>query len=204
MSSNAIGKWDKASKCFDANVKGEDLRYGVYKHHLFSKAKGKVLLVAAGTGNDFKYFQDGADITAIDFSPKMLEKAKVKAEKFNGSLILKEADVTDLDFEEESFDTVVTSCTFCSVPDPVKGLEELYRVLKNDGNLLMFEHVRPENFYLGAMMDFMNPIAEMMGPSINRKTADNVRKARFRITREYNVYLDMVKLFEAVKVAENK
>jgi hypothetical protein len=39
----------------------------------------------------------------------------------------------------------------------------------------------------------------MLGPNINRRTADNVRKAGFRLTREYNVYLDMVKLFEAVK-----
>ena len=74
------------------------------------------------------------------------------------------------------------------------------RVLKDDGVLLMFEHVRPSNFYLGFAMDVMNPVAKLIGPEINRRTADNVRAAGFRLTREFNVYLDMVKLFEAEKV----
>jgi hypothetical protein len=45
----------------------------------------------------------------------------------------------------------------------------------------------------------MNPLIRRVGPDINRRTADNVRAAGFRLTREYNIYLDMVKLFEAVK-----
>ncbi len=199
MSSKAIAKWNKASKCFDMGSRGEHMRYGVYKQSLFSKAKGKTLLVAAGTGADFKYLPENIDLTAIDFAPKMLEKAKEKLGDFKGNIALKEADVTELDFSSESFDTVVTSCTFCSVPDPVKGLKELRRVLKNDGRLLMFEHVRSSNFYLGAMMDIMNPLAKMLGPNLNRRTSDNIRKAGFKLTREFNVYLDMVKLFEAVK-----
>ena len=48
-------------------------------------------------------------------------------------------------------------------------------------------------------LDLPNPVARMMGPEINRRTADNVRAAGFQLTREYNIYLDMVKLFEAVK-----
>ena len=129
----------------------------------------------------------------------MLEHATRKVSECPAPITLKEADVTDLDFPDGHFDTVATSCTFCSVPDPVKGLREVRRVLKDDGVLLMFEHVRPSNFYLGFLMDVMNPIARMMGPDINRRTADNVRAAGFRLTREFNVYLDMVKLFEAVK-----
>lgn len=199
MNNKSIAKWDKASACFDASAVGEHLRYGGYKKKLFAKVVGKTLLVAAGTGLDFRYFPEGTDLTAIDFSPKMLEKAEQKRDQLKGTLTLLEADATNLEFDDKSFDTVVTSCTFCSVPDPVKGLKELYRVLKDDGKMLMFEHVRPANFYFGAMMDIVNPIVQLLGPNINRKTADNVRKAGFRLTREYNIYLDMVKLFEAVK-----
>ena len=196
MAGDHVAKWDKASKSFDMFSRGTELRYGKYKRGLFAKSRGKTMLVAAGTGLDFEFFPPGLEITAIDFSPKMLAIAGQKTAAYKGSIELLEADVTNLTFENNSFDTIVTSCTFCSVPDPVKGLTELNRVLKPDGQLLMFEHVRPTNFILGAMMDFLTPIVNKMGPDLNRRTADNVRKAGFTITREFNIYLDMVKLFE--------
>lgn len=195
----AVRKWNRAAKALESKDRGEEVRYGPYKRHLFSKAKGRTLLVAAGTGIDFKYLPAGLDVTAIDFSPRMLELAAKRVEESASPLTLLQADVTDLAFADGTFDTVVTSCTFCSVPDPVKGLREVRRVLKDDGRLLMFEHVRPSNPYLGLMMDVMNPLVRMLGPDVNRRTADNVRAAGFRLTRDFNVYLDMVKLFEAKK-----
>ena len=199
MTDAAIKKWNKAAKALELNQRAEETRYGVFKRHIFGKAVGKTMLVAAGTGADFKYFPADVELTAIDFSPTMLEYAERKVGECPAPITLLEADVTDLDFADGHFDTVATSCTFCSVPDPVKGLREVRRVLKDDGTMLMFEHVRPSNFYLGFLMDLMNPLARMMGPDINRRTADNIRAAGFRLTREFNVYLDMVKLFEAVK-----
>lgn len=197
MTEDAVKKWDSASSVFDTFASGAERRYGKYKRALFAKSRGKTMLVAAGTGLDFQSFPPGLEITAIDFSPKMLEKAREKAAAYDGKLDIVQADVQNLEFETGTFDTVVTSCTFCSVPDPVKGLTEIHRILKPDGQLLMFEHVRPGNFVLGAMMDAITPIARKFGPDLNRRTGDNIRKAGFRITREFNVYLDMVKLFEA-------
>ena len=194
-----IEKWNSAAKHFDQFNIGIERRYGDIKRELFAKCQGKVLLVAAGTGLDFPLFKDELDITAIDFSPKMVRKAKEKALKYNGSIKVELADVEDMDYPDNSFDTTVTSCTFCSVPNPIRGLKEIYRVLKPDGNLYMFEHVRPSNFILGLMMDFMSKFTRNFGPELNRQTGINIRKAGFKITREYNVYLDMVKLFEAVR-----
>lgn len=195
----SIAKWDKAAKCFDWLNSGVERRYGRFKDELFSGCRGKTLLVAAGTGLDFQFFPSGLDITAIDFSPKMVEKSKEKAHDYDGQLEVLLADVEALDFPDASFDTVITSCTFCSVPDPVKGLKEIHRVLKSDGRLLMFEHVRPTNIVLGTMMDLLTPIARKFGPELNRRTAENVQKAGFQIIRDCNIYLDMVKLFEAKK-----
>ena len=143
MTEAAIAKWNKAAKCLEASQHGEELRYGIFKRQLFGKATGRTMLVAAGTGVDFKYFPADVDLTAIDFSPTMLEYTEKKVGECRAPMTLKEADVTCLDFPDAHFDTVATSCTFCSVPDPVKGLREVRRVLKDDGALLMFEHVRP-------------------------------------------------------------
>jgi SAM-dependent methyltransferase len=107
-------------------------------------------------------------------------------------------DARALSFADRSFDTVVTACTFCSVPDPVTGLEELRRVLVPEGRLLLFEHVRSCLAPIAIMQDLMTPLSRRFGPDMNRDTVANVARAGFRVVREENVYLDVVKAVEAV------
>lgn len=192
-------KWDKASGNFDFLTFGDDHRLGPHKLRLFARIRGATLMVAAGTGNDFRFFPSGQSIIAIDISPKMLERAAEKAAAYQGNLELRQMDVTQLEFPDDTFDTVVTACTFCSVPRPIAGLRELYRVLKPGGQLLMFEHVRSRIGPLGIMLDLMTPLSRRFGPDLNRDTVGNVQKAGFRIRREENVYLHIVKIIEAVK-----
>jgi ubiquinone/menaquinone biosynthesis C-methylase UbiE len=108
-------KWDKASRTLDFVSFAEDRRLGPHKRRLFSKMSGATLMAAAGTGNDFKYFAPGMHVVAIDISPKMLERATRKTAEYQGSIELREMDICDLDFADETFDTVATACTFCSV-----------------------------------------------------------------------------------------
>jgi ubiquinone/menaquinone biosynthesis C-methylase UbiE len=192
-------KWDNSARTFDFMNRGIELRYGGKKREWFSRASGRILLVAVGTGLDLEYFEPGQKVVGIDISGKMLEKAREKRDRCKADVELVRADVQVLGFAGSSFDTVVTSCTFCSVPDPVKGLEEIRRVMKPGGRLLMFEHVRSGIFWMGPMMDVLTLLSRRFGPDLNRKTRDNIRRAGFRLTREVNVYLDIVKLFEAVK-----
>jgi ubiquinone/menaquinone biosynthesis C-methylase UbiE len=193
-------KWDRASRSYDFFAGVDDRRLGAEKQKLLAKLRGKTLHVAAGTGNDFKFFPRGMDIVSIDISPKMLEQAKVKAEGYQGSIELREADVHSLDYPDSTFDSVVTVFTFCSVPKPVAGLQELHRVLKPDGQLLMLEHVRSSAIApVGIMMDLMTLLTRQIGPELNRDTVGNVQKAGFRLRLVENVYLDVVKTIEAVK-----
>jgi ubiquinone/menaquinone biosynthesis C-methylase UbiE len=194
-------KWDNAAKSFDIMNSGIELRYGEEKREWFSRSEGRTLLVAVGTGLDLQYFSPGQKIVGIDISMKMLEKAKVKSNYLKSDTQLVRADAQMMGFADNSFDSVVTSCTFCSVPDPVSGLKEIRRVMKPGGKLLMFEHVRSNIFWMGPMMDLLTKVTRKVGPDLNRRTKENVIKAGFKLTREVNVYLDMVKLFEAVKPA---
>ena len=191
-------KWDAASRTLDIMSFAEDRRLGPHKRRLFEKMRGATLMVAAGTGNDFKFFPPNMQMVAIDISPKMLERAGRKAAGYSGKIELREMDVCNLDFPDASFDTVATAFTFCSVPKPVAGLRELRRVLKPDGQILMIEHVRSAIGPLGIFMDFMTPLTSRIGPSLNRDTVGNVQKAGFRLRRVENVYLDVVKIIEAV------
>ena len=190
-------KWDRASRTYDWMTWGDERRFGDAKRQLFRKMMGCCLMVAAGTGHDFQYFPPGLTITAIDISPQMIERARRRATAYQGTLELRVADVQALEFPDQSFDTVATACTFCSVPDPVRGLRELYRCLKPGGALLMFEHVRSRFGPIALLQDLLTPVSRRLGPEMNRDTVGNVLRAGFELVREANVYVDVVKAIEA-------
>ena len=193
-------KWDRAATSFDfMAAKGPEERWAGFKKELFSHMDGKVLFLAVGTGLDIQTFPPGKDITGIDISPAMLEKAKDRADAYQGNLELLEMDVHDLPYEDNSFDQVYTSCTFCSVPDPVKGLESLKRVLKPGGEIRMFEHTGSKFFPFNIMMNIMTPLSKKVGPEMNRQTVENVQLAGFEIMEVENLFLDVVKTITARK-----
>jgi len=193
-------KWDRAARTYDFMTGfGPDKRWGPFKRELFSHMQGKILFLALGTGLDIQFFPPGQDITAIDISPKMLEVAAARVATYPGNLTALEMDIHDLDFADESFDQIYTSCTFCSVPDPIGGLKSLWRVLKPGGELRMFEHTGSAYFPFKQMFNLMNPFSSRCGPEVNRPTVENVKAAGFTIGEVQNVYLDVVKLIHAVK-----
>jgi ubiquinone/menaquinone biosynthesis C-methylase UbiE len=91
-----------------------------------------------------------------------------------------------LPFRDGAFDTAVSGLVFCSVPDPVKGLREVKRVLKPGGTLRMLEHVRSTTPLIGRWQDFIQPAwtAVAGGCHPNRDTEANVREAGFEVDAE--------------------
>jgi ubiquinone/menaquinone biosynthesis C-methylase UbiE len=195
-------KWDKLAPRFDGMAsRGAEARWKPFKQALFRQMEGKILFLALGTGLDIASFPPGQDITAIDISPKMLDQAHSRIAAYDGTIRAEAMDVHEMPFASDSFDQVFTSCTFCSVPDPVKGLMALRRVLKPGGGLFMFEHTGSRHYPFRQMMDLMTLLTERIGPSMNRDTVSNVQAAGFEITEVNNVFLDVVKTIKAVKPA---
>ena len=134
-------KWDRAARSMDLMAGfGPERRWKPAKQSVFKhmRADGKILFLALGTGLDIVCFPPGCNITAIDISPKMLEHAAPKVATYDGQITAELMDLHDMSYPDDHFDQVFTSCTFCSVPDPVKGLKALYRVLKPGGRLILY------------------------------------------------------------------
>ncbi len=169
-----------------------------WRKPLLEKASGKVLEIGVGTGSNIPHYPEGLQITGIDFNHKMLSRAKKRYSHLsNVELLL--MDTETLDFPDNSFDTVVVSFVFCSVEDPVRGFREIKRVCKNNGRILLLEHVRSQKPVLGMMMDFFNPLsAWLFKDHVNRNTLKNLQKADFppNAIYEENLWLDIVKKIE--------
>ncbi|GAB6173726.1 class I SAM-dependent methyltransferase [Paradesulfitobacterium aromaticivorans] len=168
------------------------------RRSILSQATGEVLEVGVGTGKNLEFYPPDCQVTGIDLSPGMLEKARAKANKLKLPMKLFEMDTQNMTFPDHHFDTVVATCVFCSVPDPIKGLKEIKRVCKPNGKIILLEHVRSDQPLLGKIMDILDPLTvRMMGPHINRKTVENIEKAGIHINSVKNQGMNILKLIIA-------
>lgn len=177
----------------------EFLRLASWRNKLRSCIIGNhALEIGVGTGKNLPYYPPGVKISAIDFSHRMLSRARTKALKNNLEVEFLEMDAQQLAFPDDFFDTVFASFVFCSVPDPVMGLKELRRVCKPDGRLVLLEHMRPGNPVLGFIFDLLNPlVVRIMGANINRMTIDNIKSAGWQIKIDQKLSSDIVRWIEA-------
>lgn len=167
-----------------------------WRKELLGGLSGTILEVGVGTGANFPFYSKDAIVTGIDFSEGMLSRAEKKLEKnsFPASIKVIKMDAQNMTFEDHQFDYVVTSCVFCSVPDPVKGMREMRRVCKKDGQILMLEHMRSNNPFLGKIMDVLNPVTvSLWGANINRMTLENLAKAGILVTESENLFGSIMK-----------
>lgn len=195
-------RYDRIAPFFDA-LEGflEGLFFNRWRKTLWTQALGPdILEVGVGTGKNFPLYPQNARITAIDFSPKMLEQARKKRDRRNIAVDLEQMDVESLCYADNSFDTVIATFVFCSVPKPKKGLQELYRVCKPGGQVLLLEHVLSSNKIMAVLMKLMKPLVQsLFGADITRQTVKNVQACPFQKVQQLPGSSDMIKLIRAVK-----
>ena len=196
-------KYNRLAKFYDLHSKiAERIWFKRWRKRFIPPLKGRILEVGIGTGKNLDFYGKGAKVIGIDFSEKMLQIAKEKLVKSGKkNILLKQMDAENLKFKDNSFDYVVTTCVFCSVPDPIKGLKEIRRVLKPTGKLIMIEHVLSKNPIIALIEHINNPLTKFfMGVNINRNTRQNITQAGMKIAEDRNLALfDVFRLFIAEK-----
>lgn len=166
--------------------------FGGWRWELLSEVRGHTLEVGCGWGHNFAHYPSEVAVSAFDLNPERVSTAGRR----QASVALSVADAQQLAWAAHTFDTVVGSLVFCSIPRPEQALAEIRRVLKPTGRLFLLEHVRSHHEWLGQLQDGLAPawLWATGGCHLNRDTETTVRAAGFAIERRVLGYGGLLKL----------
>lgn len=151
---------------------------------------GRVLEIGAGNGANFhRYPETVTEIVATEPDPYMLRDAEEHTRSLDRPIVLKQAPAESLPFEDGEFDAVVSTLVLCTVGDPAKALSEVRRVLKPDGELRFFEHVRYAGGLGAFVQDAIKPVWNWVGAGCrpNQDTESMIRSAGFDFRELHHV-----------------
>jgi ubiquinone/menaquinone biosynthesis C-methylase UbiE len=135
-----MGLWNRIfAATYDRGLAGAERKgLGRARRDLLAGSRGRVLEIGAGTGLNLQHYPEGTDLTLTEPVEAMAKQLRKKG----ADVVPAGADT--LPYEDGSFDTVVATLVFCTVPDAHAALREVRRVLAPGGRLLFLEHVRAE------------------------------------------------------------
>jgi phosphatidylethanolamine/phosphatidyl-N-methylethanolamine N-methyltransferase len=149
-----------------------DLTYGPTLHpgrlqaieRMGIKAGDRVLEVGVGTGINLALYPREATVTGIDYTAAMLEKARERAARKDAAPVrLLQMDAADLRFADDSFDIVYAPYLISVVPDPVKVAQEMYRVCRPGGRVIILNHFLSPNRILSRLERLISPATIHIG-----------------------------------------
>ena len=124
----------------------------------------RVLEVGVGTGINLSLYPREADVTGIDFSSSMLEKARERAARPDAAPVrLLQMDAAAMRFADDSFDIVYAPYLISVVPDPVKVAQEMRRVCRPGGRIIFLNHFLSPNAILSRCERLISPMTIHIG-----------------------------------------
>ncbi|MBM7599488.1 ubiquinone/menaquinone biosynthesis C-methylase UbiE [Virgibacillus halotolerans] len=178
-----VRKFDKQAKKY--KKRQENGHANKFRQRIFHEAKGKVLEVAIGSGLNFPFYSRDIELTGLDFSHEMLKAAQNAAKDYPFKTTLIQEDVETVEFNENSFDTIVSSASLCAYQEPVTVLNSFQKWCKPEGKILMMEHGISTNKLLAGMQKSLDPLAlKVVGCHQNRDISDIVKRSDLTLVRE--------------------
>ncbi|MGO9198415.1 MAG: class I SAM-dependent methyltransferase [Acidimicrobiales bacterium] len=159
---------------------------GVHREELLSGLTGRVVEVGAGNGLNFAHYPPGVDsVTAYEPESHLRRLAELAAATAPVPIEVSDAAAEHIPAADAAFDAAVVSLVLCSVADQGVALAELYRVLRPNGELRFYEHVRSGNRKRARLQDRVDPLWSSIfgGCHPNRDTEAAIVAAGFVVER---------------------
>lgn len=153
-----IKKYDSQASMYE-NSRNNPTVAG-WREKLIKSAYGKVLEVGVGVGANFPHYdkQKVSEIIGVDFSKEMIKSAEQQAITNQLHVHFIHQDVDTLSMQSNSFDSIVSTLTLCSYPDPVKTLNKYNDWCQEDGAVLFLEHGLSSNVLLSMTQKVVDPL----------------------------------------------
>jgi ubiquinone/menaquinone biosynthesis C-methylase UbiE len=174
----------------DLALSGE--RIERYRRQLLAHVQGSVLEIGFGTGLNLSCYPEHIrKITGVDPNPGMGSLARRRIASSPIAVDWQVADAQKLPFPSQSFDSVVSTWTLCSIPNVAKALREIRRVLRAGGKLFFLEHGLSEDPQVQRWQNCLNPLQKVIadGCNLNRDMARLIREAGFRFEQLERFYM---------------
>jgi len=172
-------------------------RYRPLRRALFDDVGGDLLDAGVGTGRNFPYYPEGSRVVGIDLSVAMLERAKRRRDKLGTAVELREMNVLEMDFPDQSFDSVVSTFLFCVLePEHQQpAQEEIRRVCRPGGMIHILEYDISENPVQRFIMKLWAPwVRFAYGAEFDRRTEQYLEPAGLELVETTFLYKDIIKL----------
>jgi ubiquinone/menaquinone biosynthesis C-methylase UbiE len=171
---------------------------GRFRRRQFQDATGSVLDVACGTGRNFQYLRSASEVVGIDISEAMLTHARDELDSLEVEGRVEQMDAQALDFADDSFETVISSFSTCTFPDPIAALREMERVCTPDGEILLLEHGRSDARPLAWLQDWrVESHYEDIGCRLNHEPLATVQRAGVSVENVSTSWLGLVVAIDA-------
>jgi len=171
---------------------------GRERERIVPRADGKVLEVGIGSGHNLAHYRRDrvAMLTGID-PGALRHQTEKRALKAHIPLELLPLSAESIPVEVESFDTVISTFTLCSIPRIDRALEEMHRVLKPGGRFLFLEHGAAPEPGVRRWQDRLTPLWKPLagGCHLNREIPELIRDAGFEILEQSSRYLQGPRIF---------
>ena len=161
------------------------------RKEMLTGLNGEIIDVGAGTGVNFKFYDNNAHVIAIEPSASMLKKGEKKIPT-GANIDFLNFGVCDPELnqhiKENTIDYVVSMLVLCTIPDPEKALAQFKRWLKPDGKLIILEHIHSAHPRNKKIQNIVNPVwrAFADGCNLNRNTDQLILEAGFKpLNEEY-------------------
>jgi ubiquinone/menaquinone biosynthesis C-methylase UbiE len=193
--------WDKKSRGYDREMQFmERVLFGDSRQWACSQASGEVLEVAVGTGLNLDAYPQDVRLTGIDLSEQMLAIATARAAELGRDVELRQGDAHHLPFADATFDTVVCTFGLCAIPDIDAALDEMTRVLRLGGKLILVDHVASSSRIARGIQRALELITvPMASEHFLRRPRTKIEQRPFTIERAERFKLGLVERLVAVK-----